>query len=83
MDFSKVFFSNTTLKPWYNEPRFSEFPDIVKNNPAPILRIYNAYYIWYSELFDIVNKNGPMDLFVISRFECVYIDLSQFFVPIL
>jgi len=52
--------------------------DIVNNNPAPILRIYNAYYIWYSELFDIVNKNGPMDLFVISKFECVYRSISIF-----
>ena len=33
-----------TLKPWYNEPEYSEFCNI-----APILRIYWAYYIWYSE----------------------------------
>ena len=38
-------------------------------NPAPILSIWKAYYIWYSELFDIVNKKGLADLFAISRFE--------------
>ena len=56
--------SCSTIKTWYNEPRYSEL------NPAPILRIYNAHYIWCSELFDIVNKKGLTDLFVISRFEC-------------
>ena len=56
-----------TLKPWFNEPQYSEFRDS-KQNQVPILRIYYAYYIWYSELLDIVNKKGIMDLFVISRF---------------
>ena len=32
-----------TLKPRYNEPWYSE------QNPAPILRIYQAYSIWYIE----------------------------------
>ena len=52
-----------SLKPWYNEPWYSE------QNPAPILRIYYAYYIWYSDLFDIVNKKDLIDLFAISKFE--------------
>ena len=37
---------NSTLKPQYIDPQ-------------------------YSELFDIVNKKGLMDLFAISRFECI------------
>ena len=28
--------------------------------------------MWYSELFDIVNKKGMMDLFAISRFEFTF-----------
>ena len=33
--------------------------------------IYQAYYVWYSKLFNIVNKKGLTDLFTISRFECI------------
>ena len=36
------------------------------------MRIYQAYHIWYIELFNIVNKKGLMELFIISRFECIF-----------
>ena len=36
--------------------------------------ILSRYYIWYSELFDIVNKKVLTDLFVISRFECIWLN---------
>ena len=61
-----------TLKPRYNKSRYIEFRNI-----APILRIYYAYYIWYSELFDIVNKKGLTDLFIISRFDCIKIVVND------
>ena len=54
-----------TLKPWYNEPRYSEFCDIVNKN-----KLLFWWFTKYSELFDIVNKKVMTDLFAISRFEC-------------
>ena len=61
-----------------NEPRYIEL------NLAPILSIYLAYYIWYSELFGKVNKKIPKDLFVILRFNwChsigLYLNFISFF----
>ena len=50
-----------------------------EQNPATILRIYQAYYIWYRKLFDIVNKKGLTDLFAISRFECTLSKASMCF----
>ena len=44
-----------------------------EQNPAPILGIY----IWYSELFEIVNKKCMTYLFAISRFECTKYSLSS------
>ena len=47
-----------TLKPWYNEPRNSEFRDIVNKTQLPFWG--HTRHI----TFDIVNKKGMMDLFV-------------------
>ena len=58
---SKSHYTQTLI--WYNEPQYSEL------NPYPIWRIYWSYYIWYSELFDIVNKKSLTNLFIRSRFE--------------
>ena len=61
-----------TLKTWYKEPQNSEFSDIVNQTRFPFWGFTKLNYIWYSELFNIVNKKGLTDLFTISRFECIY-----------
>ena len=55
------------------------------SNLAPILRIYYNWYIWYSEIFNIVNKKGLEDFFTITMFQCtnylpIYI-VCMIFIP--
>ena len=56
----------STLKPLYNEPRYSESHDIVNKIQLPF-RGFTKHITFY-----IVNKKGLTDLFAISRFECMY-----------
>ena len=39
--------------------------------------LLSILHIWYCELFDIVKKKSLIDLFIISRFECIKICMSN------
>ena len=56
---------SNTPKPQYNEPWYSEFHNIVNKTQLPFWGFTRHI------TFDIVNKKGLTDLFVISRFEIV------------
>ena len=55
-----------TLKPWYNEPQYSEICYIVNKTQLPFWGLTEHI------TFDIVNKKRVTDLFTISRFECTH-----------
>ena len=61
-----------TIKPRYKETRYSEFCDIVNKTQLAFWG-FLKHSTFNSELFDIVNKKGLTDMFVISRFECISI----------